>query len=153
MSSLWRGFWLLMAVTALCVIVLLLLPQTGWLVRAQFRAQVLPPNELIALLHDLGVKEGLPEAAPVSDAPAIAAAAEQTPGDYPLQLVNALCASGVPAQTARLRALTLRFPNRAALHAHILRIATIGPVHVHRDEEYLLANGTPPPVSAHSDPD
>ena len=129
----------MLAAAVLLLLVLMVLPMTGYLARTQARMLVFRPAELIGLLRDLGVKE-LPgvnlEAGEAPDRQ------ESAGSDYASQLGLALAyapsTSGPPdARHQRLRALAERFPShKAAILAHILRYAMMSSVAMNRDAEF-----------------
>jgi hypothetical protein len=133
--------WLLgMAVVIL--LLLLIAPPIGWLVRTQLAAQVMSPNELFTLLSDLGVQQAPSPPASFSTRrrETLRTLAQDHPNDAPIQLAYALqtTVGGKQANAerlAQLRALTTRFPNQPALYAHALRYATQYEIHIDRDKE------------------
>ena len=121
--------WLL-AVTGATLLTLAVLPATGWLLRQQARSLLRP-----AFLTDN--REARERRV-----------AETHPGDYQLQVAQALAAPLTGNTTSaqkiqRLTALTERFPNEPSLYAHILRYYTTGAVGLHRQEQDELSSEPP----------
>jgi hypothetical protein len=107
--------------TASVMLVLLLAPATGWLVRSQMQRLVSPFPWLLAFMKDIGIKETVGN---VTGDPGFADrlrnAADRLPDDCPAQIARSV---GAPNRTAALRALVPRFPANPSLYASILRFA------------------------------
>nr|CAA9232912.1 hypothetical protein AVDCRST_MAG63-1050 [uncultured Armatimonadetes bacterium] len=115
------------------LIVLLLLPATGWLVRAQLWMS----TGASARSYD-----------PAASGRRHARAAALHPDDLPLQMAYALQrgeASANDDAVVRLRPLLPRGGDEPVLHAAILRFSTAGAVVLWRDEQHLLS-ASPPAV-------
>lgn len=108
-------------ITAGMLLVLTLLPFTGWIVRRQLKAAA-----------------GLSPAGQAEQKEARRQTARRRADDYPMQLAHALAGSGPPAE--RLRVLEPRFGDRPSLHANTLRTLARSGFHVDRDEENLLGS-------------
>ena len=133
------------------LLALLIAPQTRWLVRLQALT-------CLNLYHPLPgvVPEGCDAytTSGENDARLLRRVAERHPDDYDTQYAYAEAKPGAPETLAALRALAVRFPNRPALYANLLRHETRGNVTLHRVEDYMgspLAQGykpDPPPTPA-----
>ncbi|HET6386367.1 MAG TPA: hypothetical protein VFJ58_23495 [Armatimonadota bacterium] len=139
-----RLFWSTVAVLA----ALLILPSTGWLLRAQWRSLLNPVPGVQDNLRNVGMKQLAIEPGPRSDLPArLNREAARHPNDYEMQVSAAITVApdGSPptalTRMARLGSLIARYPRRPELYAHLIRCMTEGPVRVNRDEEYLLIDG------------
>ena len=117
---------------------LLIWPSTRWLVLAQMGSLVPGRSFTSARSAELaGIS--------VTDTAKMThRVAARMPEDYVVQLAAAVTPDGVnPIDTAKklenLRALVQRFPDQPSLYANILRMATLGAVIVHREEELLVA--------------
>jgi len=126
------------------LLALIIAPQTRWLVRLQ----VLTVLRLYHPLPALDSPAYTPSAA--EDQRRYEAVAARHPNDFAIQYGVAATAGSSGATLAGLRALTVRFPDRPALYANILRYETLGNVHLVRPEENLLlspaARGAVPPM-------
>ena len=135
-----RELWLVgIALTVMAA--LFVWPATRWLVRLQLVSQIVPQGR--------------------DHANAERRVSEENPNDFQVQYVHALTfpapapnaaredtASNLPSvmltpssvKVERLRGLEARFPNQAALYAHILRYATAGDVILHRQDQDELSS-------------
>jgi hypothetical protein len=117
------------------LLVLVLAPQTRWLVRLQ----------TLTLLHQY---RPLPCAytttSETNDMRLYHAAAARHPGDFQLQYADATLGAR-PQTILNLRALTQRFPNNPMLLANLLRYESSG-IHSNRPDAFLLS-GEPIPKS------
>lgn len=104
------------------VLTLLALPATGWILRSQAAMQFGAPSW-------------------VGDDGRSIRAARERPGDWALQL--ALIERQRQGSEAA-HALCARFPESAALRANVLRLDMRERVRLHRDAEYLVADGKIP---------
>ncbi len=134
--------------TAFCIalawlLLLIVLPGTGWLVRYQLKMLFSRPNDLIQLLNDYDVKDvpGLdtesppPETLPQTDAA----------GSYQDRLGAALSAQQ-KARVAMIQNLAISSSGhqRAEALAHALRFLTLDNVRTGRDDEVDAYWGEPP---------
>jgi len=129
-----------LSIVVLAITVLTLLPQTGWLVRAQLRTAT-------------GITLPLPQGVTtVSDTARFAQVLQAHPNDYLLQLGGALhgfsqreiqqiLSEPLPPsheQVQRLSQLEARFPDKPSLFAHQLRLLTMGSVRLKRHAEQFI---------------
>lgn len=120
------------------LLALLIAPPSRWLVRLQCLTA-------LRLYHPMPVNGASYTPSAMDDRDRYEAVAARRPDDYALQY--ALCVAGnSPDDTLKsLHALTLRFPDRPALYANILRYEMLGKVQLERPEEEALLNPGPRP--------
>ena len=132
------------------LVVLLVAPQTRWLVRLQLLMSL---GQYHLVREDDGsfVSQWMPQEndsytrSAQEDDHRRQAVAAQHPGDYSLQYAAA--EGRTNAETlAHLRALTTRFPEQPSLYANILRYETLGNVHLFRPENARLTGEDPAKV-------
>lgn len=130
--------WFLIIVPPIVVLVLAILPSTGWLVRlhvglspevARLTSSHWDSSEASSSRVQLRLKQ----------------IAEQYPNDYRVQLGWALASSPFGAEVEQLRALLERFKDRPALCAHILQFSTMSDISIRRHELSVVAGGSPAP--------
>lgn len=124
----------------LVIVVLALLPGTGWLVRLQLGLPVSPRAEAL-LYGSLGIRDVEPEATQRFKK-ALQEAAQQHPNDYHIQLGWTLWTASQPYGS--LKQLVPRFGDRPALYAHLLRFAVQAGVSPRRPEEALVGGRRSP---------
>ncbi len=108
------------------LLALVIAPQTRWLVWAQLFPGRLTPGRYEQQKQ---------------------AFVRSRPSDYQVQLAGKPDGTSV-VQIAYARSLVSRFPNSASLRANILRYATLGAVHMHRNESYFVENAPIPAYDA-----
>lgn len=124
----------------LVIVMLALLPSTGWLLRLQLGLLVSPRAESL-LYGSLGLRDVEPEAIRRFEH-ALRQVAEQHPDDYRVQVGWTLW---TPSEAyASMKQLVPRFGDRPALVAHLLRFAVQAGVRLHRPEEALLGGARSP---------
>ena len=124
----------------LCAAYVILLPSTRDVAGAQARMLFEQPGASLYILRVVGVKNGVPQSDKTAQDAQLKGVTQKYPNAAPLQIAAALHSANSLRQ---LRALTLRFPNNAALRAHILRISamTLHPGHVPDAETAALYDG------------
>jgi hypothetical protein len=142
----------LLTLALLTFAVLLVVPSTRWLLRAQFAMAFLPPREYAWALSMLGVKEDAPSVDKQAIRGSLNAAAERHSGQYDHDLAFAVLIPGQEESwdsrdvVAALRELEGRYPN-ASLYAHILRFGCMGDIRAGRIEEQRQITDIPPKVN------
>ena len=125
--------WLLVPLLPLAIV--LTAPATRWIARTHVETLTRPPNEIGALLHDLGVQHELAKERDSHSASERARRiVDNSPTDYRLQLAYAIMAASQNSQAQSLRILARRFPDRPGLYAHILRYDTLQTISLRHKE-------------------
>jgi len=133
----------LFGIAAAWLLILMLLPGTGWLVRSQARMLTQRPTDLIIMLNELGA-EDVPgvdlNVAPENDVRARAA----LNGSFSERLSQAL-SGPTQGRVGALMVLAKQFSGaqRAEVLADALRFATMGPIRLNRDAEESAFFGDP----------
>ena len=124
----------------LCAACVILLPFTRHLAGMQARMLFERPAASLYILRVIGVKNGVPQSDKEAQDAQLEGVTQQNPSDVALQIAAALHSMNSVRQ---LRALTPRFPDNAALRAHILRISamTMHPNRVPDAEAAALYDG------------
>ena len=125
-------------------VALVLAPATRWLVRQQALIS-------IGCYHLLPGRTNSYTTSYAEDRRRIEAAAASAPEDFGLHYA-AVGGNSRAAETAGMRALASRFPNRPALYANVLRYDTLGAVRLDRNEGNLLTGAKPAPMISHPKP-
>lgn len=150
MISLRSPFRWLPALTIFFLVLLILVPATGWLVGAQFRTLFRPIPGATRAIKNGGYIEAIFQMGGdyQSESTARQAEADKHPSDYPIQLAAAVEmpfsseSSRFAEVAARFHHLSVRFPRHPAVYAHWLRrLARME--FVHRNEEDLLFGEKP----------
>ena len=140
-------------VLAFAVLVLLMVaPATGWLVRSQF-AMGLPLARSLAWVRHAGGDNEEDAGALAAEREAVEAAAGRRPDDFAVQLAAALMLREPDvSRVESVRALEGRFDGDPSFHAAVLRLSLLGPVRIQRTERFLLT-GQPVPPGPRPPPD
>lgn len=128
---------------ATILLVLLVIPATGWLMVLQLRSLVRPFDALYPFFSPYNPR--MPSAVKQRRN----RIASENPDDYSVQLATALCPDDWQQVAPSLRRILPRFPDKPALYAHILRYAYVELGLPHRDEEYLIDGSSPYWKSGH----